>query len=75
LISAATPDRLDGIDGEVIESNTVGTQTHRLIRLTSPRAALPPECECRPVGLEELAFAYLREGIAVPALSPVGVSR
>ncbi len=75
LVSAATPDRLNGVEGEVIESNTMGAQTHRLIRLSSPGAALPPECESRPVGLEELALAYLREATAPPALSPVGATR
>jgi ABC-2 type transport system ATP-binding protein len=75
LVSAATPDRLNDVNGEVIESNTMGSQTHQLIRLTSPDAALPPDCEARPVGLEELALAYLREATAPPALSPVGATR
>jgi ABC-2 type transport system ATP-binding protein len=75
LVSAATLDRLNDVDGEVIESNMVGSQTHQLIRLTSPDAALPPDCEARPVGLEELALAYLREATALPALSPVGATR
>jgi ABC-2 type transport system ATP-binding protein len=75
LVSAATPDRLNGIDGEVIESNAMGSQTHQLIRLTSTDVALPPDCESRPVGLEELALAYLREGNAPRVLSPVGATR
>jgi ABC-2 type transport system ATP-binding protein len=75
LVSAATPGPLDDVGGEVIDSTTTGLQTHRLIRLTSPDAALPPDIESRPVGLEELALAYLRENAAEPALSPVGASR
>jgi ABC-2 type transport system ATP-binding protein len=74
LVSAATPEPLNGIDGEVIEATTMGSQTHQLVRLNSPEAALPPGCEARPVGLEELALAYLREATASPALSPVGAS-
>ena len=75
LVTAPAPDRLTGIDGEVIESTTTGTQTHQLIRLTSPDGVLPPGCESRPVGLEELALAYLREQLAAPALGPVGAAR
>ncbi len=75
LVSAATPDLLHGIGGDVIESNAAGVQTHQLVRLTSPEAALPPGCESRPVGLEELALAYLRGTAAVPALSLTGVNR
>ncbi len=49
------------LSGEVIESTTMGAQIHQLIRLTPTDAPLPPDCEARPVGLEELALAYLRE--------------
>lgn len=75
LVSAATPDLLHGIVGEIIESHAAGTQTHQLVRLTSPESALPSGCESRPVGLEELALAYLRGGPATPALTPVGAVR
>ena len=75
LVSAPTPDRLSGLNGEVIESTTMGAQTHQLVRLTSPEAPLPPDCEARPVGLEELALAYLREATPTPVLSPVGATR
>jgi ABC-2 type transport system ATP-binding protein len=75
LVSAATPDRLDEIDGEVIESTTTGAQTHQTIRLNTPDAALPPDCEARPVGLEELALAYLRESTAAPRVNPIGATR
>jgi ABC-2 type transport system ATP-binding protein len=75
LVSAATSDRLRDVDGEVIESTTMGAQTHQLVRLASPDAPLPPDCEARPVGLEELALAYLRETISTPGLSPVGAAR
>ena len=75
LVSAATPDLLHGIEGEVIESNAAGAQTHQLLRLASPEDALPPGCESRPVGLEELALAYLRGATPTPALAPVGAAR
>ena len=52
-----------------------GAQTHQLIRLAAPDAALPPHCEARPVGLEELALAYLRETAAVARAGPVGATR
>ena len=70
LVSAATLDRLSDVAGEVIESNTMGAQTHQLIRLNSPDAALPPECEARPVGLEELALAYLRGTVVAIRAEP-----
>jgi ABC-2 type transport system ATP-binding protein len=60
--------------GEVIESTTTGSRTHRLVRLTSPHTALPPGCESRPVGIEELALAYLRDSAApkLPTLTGAG---
>ena len=76
LVTTPTPDRLNDVDGEVVESNTMGSQTHRVIRLRSPDITLPPGCESRPVGLEELALAYLRDSADLaPALSPVGTTR
>ncbi len=46
--------------GEVIESNMAGEQMHQLVRLS--RSSTPPEAfESRPVGLEELTLAYLRD--------------
>jgi ABC-2 type transport system ATP-binding protein len=75
LVTAAAPDRLTGIDGEVIESTTLGAQTHQLVRLTGLETALPPECESRPVGLEELALAYLRGTTAASTLSLMGATR
>ncbi len=75
LVSAATPDRLRDLQGEVIETSSMGTQTHQLIRLASPDAPLPALCEARPVGLEELALAYLREAPTSPARNPVGAGR
>jgi ABC-2 type transport system ATP-binding protein len=75
LVTAATSDRLEDVDGEVIESTSTGAQTHQLIRLASPGASLPPDCEARAVGLEELALAYLRETTSRPALSAAGATR
>jgi ABC-2 type transport system ATP-binding protein len=56
-------------DWEVVESSTTGVQTLELLRLASPEFALPTEYDARPVGIEELAMAYLRtSSIAAPAL-------
>jgi ABC-2 type transport system ATP-binding protein len=45
---------------DVVESSTAGAQTQQLVRLRSPEALLPAGCHSRPVGIEELAMAYLR---------------
>jgi ABC-2 type transport system ATP-binding protein len=74
LLTAPAADALRG-DWEVIESSTPGTQTHRLVRLASPHTVVPPGCESRPVGIEELALAYLRETAASPAPALMGVTR
>ncbi len=66
LVTAPDGRQLDAIAGEVIDSSSIGTQTHRLVRLASPEPVLPPGCESRPVGVEELALAYLREALAPP---------
>lgn len=75
LVTTAAPHRLNSVHGEVIESNTMGLQVHQLIRLSSPDVVFPPECESRPVGLEELSLAYLREAAVPLALTPVGATR
>ena len=45
---------------DVVESIAAGAQTQQLVRLRSPEVALPAGCDARPVGIEELAMAYLR---------------
>ena len=45
---------------EVIESSTAGAQTQQLVRLRSHQSLLAAEHDARPVGIEELAMAYLR---------------
>lgn len=75
FVTTATPDQLAGLDGDVIERTTAAAHTHQLIRLTDPAEPLPPHCEARAVGLEELALAYLHEATTSPALTPVGASR
>ena len=45
---------------EVIESSTAGAQTQQLVRLRSPESLPAAEHDARPVGIEELAIAYLR---------------
>jgi ABC-2 type transport system ATP-binding protein len=56
-------------DWEVVESSTTGVQTHRLVRLPDAHV-LPPEWQSRPVGVEELTLAYLRESaLPTPVLT------
>ena len=45
---------------DVVELSAAGAQTQQLVRLRSPEDALPAGCDARPVGIEELAMAYLR---------------
>ena len=52
---------------EVVESSTAGAQTQQLVRLRSPGHPLPAGCDARPVGIEELAMAYLRTGASTGA--------
>ena len=47
---------------EVVELSAAGSQTQQVVRLRSPEDALPAGCDARPVGIEELAMAYLRTG-------------
>lgn len=51
-------------DWEVVESRTTGVQTHRLVRVAVRSGPVPAGWEARPVGVEELALAYLRGGAA-----------
>ena len=47
---------------EVVESSVAGAQTDQLVRLVSPESGPPAGYDARPVGVEELAMAYLRTG-------------
>jgi ABC-2 type transport system ATP-binding protein len=58
---ADAPDRPDW---DVVESSTTGVLTHRLVRFASAASAVPPDSESRPVGVEELTLAYLRDSAA-----------
>jgi ABC-2 type transport system ATP-binding protein len=49
----------------VIESSVAGAQTQQLVRLDPSASVLPPGCDPRTVGVEELAMAYLRTGSPV----------
>jgi ABC-2 type transport system ATP-binding protein len=56
---------------DVIESDGAGQRTHQLVRLRSADVALPVDGDARPVGIEELAMAYLRQSSpkSAPALN------
>jgi ABC-2 type transport system ATP-binding protein len=54
----------------VVHAGRAGAQAHLLVRATTTDP-VPPGWEARPVGLEELALAYLREpGAAAPPAPP-----
>jgi ABC-2 type transport system ATP-binding protein len=54
----------------VVHAGRAGAQAHLLVRATATDP-VPPGWEARPVGLEELALAYLREpGAAAPPAPP-----
>jgi ABC-2 type transport system ATP-binding protein len=46
---------------QVLDSTFAGSQQHLLVRLHAPTDPVPEGWEARPVGVEELALAYLRE--------------
>ena len=67
LVSAADAERFNAIGGEVIDSTAAGhADPSARSRRRRPKRPLPAGCESRPVGLEELALAYLRESITEP---------
>jgi ABC-2 type transport system ATP-binding protein len=59
-----------GVSWEVVDD----AGPHHLVRLPAPDTSLPPTCHARPVGLEELALAYLRRP-ARPHLTLTGATR
>lgn len=67
------PERAGETGWQVIDS--AGSGAHRLMRQRSAGAPLPPSCESRPVGIEELALAYLREVPAPQLTSVAGQAR
>ena len=54
----AEADRYSG--GPVVHARRGEVQTHLLVRVTAGHP-VPPGWEANPVGMEELALAYLRE--------------
>lgn len=75
LVTSSVAGQIDGAGWDVIESSGAGMQMHQLVRLPSSDAPLPPGCEARRVGIEELTLAYLRENVAPQTLTLTGVSR
>jgi len=53
---------------DVVEVSAAGAQTQQLVRLRSPGDLLPAGCDARPVGIEELAMAYLRTSLRPAAV-------
>jgi ABC-2 type transport system ATP-binding protein len=62
-------------DWDVIHTSGTGAQTHQLVRLRSVGAPIPPTCEARPVGIEELTLGYLRETPAPRLAASIGATR
>jgi ABC-2 type transport system ATP-binding protein len=55
----------------VVHARRGGAQAHLLVRRNGTAASLPPGWEAHPVGLEELALAYLREPDAAALPGPI----
>ncbi len=60
---------------QVVQSSEAGTQRHLLVLVDPAADPDPPGWQSRPVGVEELALAYLRAEPVVPALAQVGAGR
>jgi ABC-2 type transport system ATP-binding protein len=56
----------------VVHANSTGSQVHLLARFDTTSDPLPPGWEARPVTLEELTLAYLRESGAAGPAGPAG---
>ena len=61
-------------EAEIIESRTAGSQTYSLVRMP-PGSEVPPGCDARSVGIEELSMAYLRESTQSRMPSLLGLAR
>jgi ABC-2 type transport system ATP-binding protein len=75
LVSAPAGSLPVGDRVQVIESLPTGGPIHQLVRLPSADAPLPRFCEARPVGIEELTLAYLRESLTPQTSTLTGASR
>jgi ABC-2 type transport system ATP-binding protein len=75
LITAPSDRTAPAADWQVVEASSAGAQTHQLVRLPSPGAYVPPTCDSRRVGIEELTLAYFRSGGIAPAPVLTGVPR
>jgi ABC-2 type transport system ATP-binding protein len=58
----------------VLQHRQAGAQAHLLIRTTNPAESVPAGWEQRPVTLQELVLAYLREPAAAALPGPAPVS-
>ncbi len=59
----------------VIQSRQAGAQQHLLVRVDPASDQEPAGWQARPVGVEELALAYLRDDALAPVLAQVGAGR
>ena len=64
LLVVGPADAPSSPEWEVVESRTTGVQTQLLVRVPAGSVPVPAAWEARPVGVEELALAYLRGGAA-----------
>jgi ABC-2 type transport system ATP-binding protein len=62
-------------DWDVVHTSGTGAHAHQLVRLHSVDAPLPPTCESRSVGIEELTLGYLRESPAPRLAASTGATR
>ncbi len=61
LVTTPTTGRVSELGWEIIESAAATAHVQRLVRIPVNAVPLPPSYEARPVGIEELAMAYLRQ--------------
>jgi ABC-2 type transport system ATP-binding protein len=70
VLTGPAAEACDYAERPVVHVGRAGAQAHLLVRATAADP-VPPGFQARPVGLEELALAYLREpGAAAPAARP-----
>ena len=70
LIGPASESERIAADLDVVQASSAGSQVHLLVRSDRAATPVPPGWEARPVTLEELTFAYLREGSAAALPGP-----
>jgi len=69
VLTGPSAEAATSVAAPVVHARRGGTQAHLLVRATA-NDPVPPRWEAHPVGLEELALAYLREPAAAALPGP-----